>query len=130
MKHRNAGPRPRKKTPYELCDQELKTEKSELAKRKSLKWKKKQQQRLKKNTDVIDARMILRKMPPKKSTNKGSRITTQESTTYKAKKKPIEILSDSKTEECCMLCLGKRQQTSSAVMFARLRSKSRYNPGD
>ena len=34
MKHRDVGPRPRKKTPYELRDQELKAEESELAKRK------------------------------------------------------------------------------------------------
>ena len=39
MRHREAGPRSRKKTLYELRDQELKTEESKLDRRKSLNWK-------------------------------------------------------------------------------------------
>ena len=77
-----------------------------IVRRKTLNWKKKQQQKLEKNTEVTDARMILKKKPPKKSKNKGRRIMTQKSTTHKAKKKPVKTLCNSKTEEFRMFCLG------------------------
>ena len=62
--------------------------------------------------------------------NTGRRINTKEQTTHKAMKKPVETMCISETEEFCVLCLRKRQQSSSAVMFARLRSNRRYKPGD
>ena len=44
--------------------------------------------------------------------------------------KDIETTYISEGEDFCILCLEKRQQSSSAVMFARLRSNRRYKPGD
>ena len=91
-----------------LRDQELKIEEGKLARRK-VELEKRQQQKFKKNTEVIDAGTVLKKKPPKKSKNKGRRIITQESTTHKVKTKLVESLCISKTEEFCMFCLGKRQ---------------------
>ena len=45
---------PRKINSYKLRDQELKLEESKRAKRKFFNWKRKQQQKLGKNTEVLD----------------------------------------------------------------------------
>ena len=49
----------RKTNPYELRDQELKTEGGKQAKGKFLNWKIRQQQKLEKNTEVLDVSKFL-----------------------------------------------------------------------
>ena len=79
---------------------------------------------------MLDVSSILWEKVLKEPRNKGRQINTKEHTTHKAMKKPVEATCISETEEFCVLCLGKRQQSSSEVMFARLRSNRRYKPGD
>ena len=47
--------------PYELRDQELKTEEDKQAQRRLFYWKRRQQQKLEKNTEVLDVSEFLRK---------------------------------------------------------------------
>ena len=51
---------PRKISPYELRDKELKIEEGTRAKRKFFNWKRRQQQKLENNTEVLDASEFLR----------------------------------------------------------------------
>ena len=128
--HRSNASIPRKINPYELRDQELKIEEDKQAKRKFFNWERRQQQKLEKNTEVLDVSEFLRKKGLKEPRKKKRRIITQEQITYKTMKKPIGTTYISEMEEVCMFCLEKRQQSSRAVMFARLRSNRRYKPGD
>ena len=140
---------PRKINPYELRDQELKIEEDKRAKRKFLNWKRRQQQQLDKNTEVLDVSEFLRRKVPKE-TRKKRRINSQEQKTNKQNdtktgrkktntKKPISrkakitptgTTSTSGDNNPSKFCFGRRQQTSSAVRFARFRSNRRYKPGD
>ena len=61
---------PKKISPYGLYDQELKTEEGNRAKRKYLNRKTRQQRKLEKNAEVLDASEFLRKKVPKESRNK------------------------------------------------------------
>ena len=65
---------PRKINPYELRDQELKIEEDKRAKRKFFNWKRRQQQKLEKNTEVLDVSEFLWKKVPKESRNKKRQI--------------------------------------------------------
>ena len=121
---------PRKINPYELREQELKIEEDKRAKRKYLSWKRRQQQKLDKNTEVLDVSEILRRKVPKENRNKKRRIKIQEQNTNKIVQEDIGTTYTSEMEEFCIPCLEKRQQSSSAVMFARLRCNRRYKPGD
>ena len=58
---------PRKINAYELRDQELKIEEDKRAKRKFLNWKRRQQQQLDKNTEVLDVSEFLRRKVPKET---------------------------------------------------------------
>ena len=80
---------PRKINPYELCDQELKIEEDKRAKRKFLNWKRRQQQKLDKNTEVLDVSEFLRRKVPKETRNKKRRINTQEQNTNNVVQKDI-----------------------------------------
>ena len=120
---------PKKISPYELRDQELKIEEGKRAKRKIFNWKRRQQRKLEKNTEVPNVSEFLRKKAPKESRNKR-RPNTQKQNTNKVVKKFIGTTYISEIEEWCIFCLEKRQQSSSAVMFARFRSNRRYKPGD
>ena len=80
---------PMKINPYELRGQELKIEEDERAKRKFLNWKKRQQQKLDKNTEVLNVSECLRRKVPKKTRNKKRRINTKEQNTNKAVRKSI-----------------------------------------
>ena len=100
------------------------------AKRKFFNWKRRQQQKLEKNTEVLDVSKFLRKKVPKESRNKKRQPNTQKQITNKVVKKSIETTCISEMEEVCIFCLEKRQHSSSAVMFAQLRSNRRYKPGD
>ena len=82
-KHRGTASMPRKINPYELCDQELKIEDDKRAKRKFFNRKMRQQQKPKKNTEVLDVSEFLRKKVPKETRNKKKRINTQEQITNK-----------------------------------------------
>ena len=52
---------PRKINPYVLRNQKLKVEEGKRAKRKFFNWKRRQQQTLEKNTEVLDVSEFLRK---------------------------------------------------------------------
>ena len=130
MKRRKTFSKPRKINPYVVRDQELKIEESKRAQRIFFNWKRRQQQKLERNTKVLNVSKLLQKKFPKKSKNKKRRINTQEQVTTKVTKKPIGITYMLEKEELCIFCLEKRQQSSPAVMFARLRSNRRYKPGD
>ena len=121
---------PRKMNPYELRDQELKIEEGKRAKRKFFNWKRRQQQKLDKNTEVLHVSEFLRWKVPKKNRNKKRRINTRKQNTNKAMRKSIRTTRISETEESGIFRLEKRQQSSSAVRFARFRSNRRYKPDD
>ena len=123
-------PRPRKINSYVIRDQELKIEESKQAQRKIVNWKTRQQQKLGRNIEVLNVSEFLRKKFLKKSKNKKRRINKEEQITTKVMKRPIRTTYMLEKEEPGMLCLEKRQQSSPAVMFARLRSNRRYKPGD
>ena len=57
-------------------------------------------------------------------------INIQGNTSYKLTKEPGGTIGMPVMKDCCGFCLEKRQQSSSAVIFARLRSNGRYTPGD
>ena len=61
----------RKINPYELHDQELKIEEDKRAKRKVLNWKRRQQQKLDKNTEVLDLSEFLQRKVPEETRNKN-----------------------------------------------------------
>ena len=129
-KRREIAATPTKTNAYELRDQELEIEAGKRAKRKFFNWKRRQQQKLDKNTEVLDVSEFLRRKVPKETRNKKRRINTQEQNTNKIVQEDIGTTYISEMEEFCIFCLEKRQQSSSAVMFARLRSNRRYKPGD
>ena len=120
----------RKINPYVRRNQELKTEENKRTKRKVINWKRRQQQKLEQNTEVLDVSEFLRKKSMKKTRNKMKRINAQEQISDNVVKKYIGTTYTSEMEEWCIFCLEKRQQSSSAVMFARFRSNKRYKPGD
>ena len=103
---------------YELRDQELKRKRVSDLKRKFFNRKRRQQQKIKKNTEVLDVSEFLRKKFPKETRNKKRRINTQEQISNKVVKKSIGTVCISGIEEVCRFCLEKRQQSTSAVMFA------------
>ena len=70
-KHRGTNLIPRKINPYELRDQKLKIEEDKRAKRKFLNWKRRQQQKLDKNTEVLDLSEFLRRKVPEETRNKN-----------------------------------------------------------
>ena len=63
-KRSKAASTPRKINPYVLRNQELKIEEGKQAKRKFFNWKRRQQQKLEKNTEVLDVSEFLRKKVP------------------------------------------------------------------
>ena len=69
-KRRNNFSKPRKINPYVVRDQELKIEESKRAQRIIFNWKRRQQQKLERNTKVLNVSKLLQKKFPKKSKNK------------------------------------------------------------
>ena len=130
MKRRKTFSKPRKINPYVVRDQELKIEERKRAQRIFFNWKRRKQQKLERNTTVLNVSKLLQKNFLKKSKNKKRRINTQEQVTAKVTKKPIGITYMLEKEELCIFCLERRQQSSPAAIFARLRSNKRYKPGD
>ena len=91
---------------------------------------KRQQQKLDKNTEVLDRSEILRRKVPKENRSEKRRIKAQEQNTNKLVQKNIGATCASEMDEFRIPCLENCQQSSSAVMFARLRSNRCYKPGD
>ena len=129
-KRRKTFSKPRKINPYVLRGQELKIEESKRAQGRIFNWKRRQELKLERNTKLVNVSEFLRKKLLHKSKNIKKRINTQRQVNNKVTKKPIETIYMLEKEEPCILCLEKRQPSSSAVMFARLRSNRRYKPGD
>ena len=83
---------------------------------------------------MLDVSEFLWKKVPKESRNKKRETrykkrqsNTQEQNTNKVVQKSIGTTYISEMEEFCIFCLEKRKQSSSAVMFAQLRSKDVTN---
>ena len=118
---------------YELRDQELKIEEGKQAK-KTLQLEK--EVAAKAQEEYWDARckqFSTKEGFIKEPRNKMRWINTQgQITNTVVTEKPIGTTCISEMEEFCfcMFCLEKRQQSSPAVMFARLRSNRRYKPSD
>ena len=129
-KRRGTAPIPRTTNQYELRGKELKTEVEGRAQRRIFYWKKRQQKKLKENTEVLDASVFLWKKVQKEIRNKRRRTNKKKQTRNKAMKTPTGTTSILEVEELGIFCLEKRQQSSSAVRFARFRSNRRYKPGD
>ncbi len=129
-KRRKTLSKPRKMSPYVLHDQELKIEESKRAQRKIFNWKRRHQQKLRRNTKVLNVSEFLWKKFRKRSKNKKRRTNKEKQVTTKVMKRLIRTTYMLEKEEPPMFCLEKRQQSSPAVMFARLRSNRRYKPGD
>ena len=117
-------------SPYAMRDQELKKEAIKRIQRKIANWNRRQQQTLGRNTKVLEGREFLRKKTSHKTKKKKRRIKKQKRDTTKVIRRPTETIYTVEKDEPCILCLEKRQQSSPAVMFARLRSNRRYKPGD
>ena len=73
-KRRNTSSIPRNINPYELHDQELKIEEGKRAKRKVFNWKRRQQQKLDKNSEVLDVSEFVRRKVPKETRKRGEPI--------------------------------------------------------
>ena len=142
-KRRRRRRRRRKVDQFALRYQELEIEKNKRKQRRHSNWKKRQEGNIGRVTKVRALNILLVKMMPhpkrkRKGTNRpictAAKVRRQsnkeERVTIKVKKRPLRRIYLLKKEEPCMLCLEKRQQSSPAVMFARLRSNRRYKPGD
>ena len=88
-KRRGNATASRKTTPYVMRNLELKLEERMRDKRKFDNWKRRQEQKLKKNTEVLDVSEFLRKkvsMGPKK---KKKLINIQGKSSYKLTSEPV-----------------------------------------
>ena len=79
---------------------------------------------------VMNVSVLLMKRFPGKPKNKKKRTNKGKYVTTRVRKRPKSTTHIVTKEEPWKLCLEKRQQSSLAVMFARLRSNRRYKPGD
>ena len=142
-KRRRRRPRRRKVNQFALRNQELEIEKDKRKQRRHTNWNKRQRSKIGRVTKVraLNSRLTKMMSRPKRkrkgtsrpvcTTTKFRRQTNKEErVTSKVTKRPIRTTYLLEKEEPCMLCLEKRQQSSPAVMFARLRSNRRYKPGD
>ena len=77
-KRRGNATASRKTTPYVMRNLELKLEERMRNKRKFDRWKRRQEQKLKKNTEVLDVSELLRKKVPKEPKKKKKLINIQE----------------------------------------------------
>ena len=74
---------------------------------------------------MLDVSEFLQKKVSKESRVKKRQSNTQKQISNKVVKKSIGTTCISEMEEFCIFCQKMRQQSSSAVMFARLRSNRR-----
>ena len=89
-----------------------------------------QQQNLGRSVEVLNVSEFLRKKFLKKPRNKTRQINEKEQVTTKVMKRPIRTTPMLEQEEPHMFCLENCQQSSPALMFARLRSNKHYKPED
>ena len=129
-KRHTTFPRPRKMSPYMMRDQELKREATKRIQRKIANWNRRQQQQLGRNTKVLEVREFPGKKITHRTKKKKRRIKKRKRDTTKVISRLTETIYTVEKDEPCILCLEKRQQSSLAVMFSRLRSNRRYKPGD
>ena len=120
----------RKMTSYMMRDLELKSEEKLRNQRKSDNWKRRQELKLKDDTEAIHVSILLRKKAPKEPKKKMKIANTQGKTSQKSNKDQVGKTDMPAVRDCLVFCLEKRQHTSSAVTFARLKSNRRYKPGD
>ena len=113
-------------TLFQSQKRELKTEVSKRAQRKIFNWKRRQQQKLANNTKVLKVRECIRNKLPQKSKSKKRQIKRQKRFTARVTKRPTETIYILEKEKPRIFCLEQRQQSSPAVMIARLRSNRRY----
>ena len=130
MKRRGTAPEPRKINQYERRIKELETEMEMRAQRRIVCWKERQQKKLQGNTEVLDVSALLQKKFQKDTKTGKKQTNTKKSTSKKAKITLAVTTSTSETNDPNKFRIEKREQTSSAVRFARLRSNRRYKPGD
>ena len=93
-------------------------------------WKRRQQHKLEKNIKVMNVSGLLRKKFLGRSKYKKMKIIKEKYVTTKVRRRPTRTSYILEKEEPWNNCLKKCQQSSPAVMFARLRSNRRYKPGD
>ena len=129
-KRKGSVPKPRKTNQYELRVKELATEMEVRAQKRIFCWKKRQQKKLQENTEVLDVSAFLQKRVQKDIRIRKRRTNTKKPTSNKAMKTTVGTTSASEVKDPSTFCIKKRQQTSSAVRFARLRSNRRYKPDD
>ena len=108
----------------------MKMEAVKRAKRKSDDWKRRQQEKLKRNIKLLQVGEVLREKVPKKLRKNRRQTNTRKQTTNKEMMKYTKTSHQLLPRKLCTFCIQKRQQSSPAVMFARLKSNRRYKPGD
>ena len=129
-KRRGTAPKPWKTNQYERRVKELETEMEMRAQRRVVCWKGRQQTKLQGNTEVLEVSAPLQNKFQKGTKTGRKKTNTQKSTSRKVKTTLTGTTSTSKDNDPSKFRFGRRQQTSSAVRFARLRSNRRYKPGD
>ena len=120
----------RKSTPYEIRNLELKSEEILRNKRKFDNWKRRQELKLKNDTEVLDGSKLPRKKTTKEHKKKTKTVNIQRKTRHRSNMEPIRKMDIPVVVDCWIFCLEKRQPTSTVVMFTRLKSNRRYKPGD
>ena len=113
-----------------MRDLELKSEEKLRNQRKSDNWKRRQELKLKDDTKVLNVSSLLRNKAPKGPKKKMRTANNQARTIHESNKDQIGKTDMPAVRDCLVFCLEKRQQTSSAVTFARFKSNRRYKPGD
>ena len=105
-------------------------EATKRAKRKFDIWKRRQQEKLERNFEVLQAGEGLWKKVPKKPRKNRRQTNVRKQITNKVTMKYIRTLYWLETRNLCIFCIERRQQSSPVVRFARLRSNRRYKSGD
>ena len=130
VKRRGTAPKPRKTDQYEQRIRELKTVMEMRAQRRAVLWKERQQKKLQGNTEPLNVSALLQMKLQKNIKTRRRRTNTKRPSPKKSKKTPAFVASTPEANVPITPYIEKRQQTSSAVRFARFRSNRRYKPGD
>ena len=130
VKRRGTTPKPRKTDQYEQRIRELEAETEMRAQRRAALWKERQQKRLQGNTETLNVSALLQMKLQKNIKTRRRRTNTKRPSPKKSKTTPAFVTSTPEANVPIMPYIEKRQQTSSAVRFARFRSNRRYKPGD
>ena len=79
---------------------------------------------------MLDGSKLLREKRTEEHKKKTKTINIQRKTRHRSNMEPERKIDIPEMVDGWVFCLEKRQRTSSAVMFARLKSNRRYKPGD